>query len=32
LRPSLVKALLCQHNGLTIYKTEKGFTIELWKA
>lgn len=32
LRPSLVKALLCQHNGLTIFKTEKGFTLELWKA
>jgi hypothetical protein len=32
LRPSFVKALLCQHNGLTIFKTEKGFTLELWKA
>jgi hypothetical protein len=31
LKASLVKALLVQHNGLTIYKTENGFTIELWK-
>lgn len=32
LRPSFVKALLCQHNGLTIHKNENGFLIELWKA
>lgn len=32
LRPSLVKALLVQHGGFTVYKTEKGFTFELWKA
>jgi hypothetical protein len=31
LKVSLVKALLCQHNGLTIYKRENGYLIELWK-
>jgi hypothetical protein len=32
LRPSLVKALVKQHGGLTIFKNEKGYTIEIWKA
>jgi hypothetical protein len=32
LRPSLVKALLVQHGGFTVYKNEKGFLIELYKA
>jgi hypothetical protein len=31
LRPSFVKALLCQHNGVTVYKNENGFTFEIWK-
>ena len=31
LRPSLVKALLVQHNGITVHKNENGFTLELWK-
>jgi hypothetical protein len=32
LRPSLVKALLFQHGGLTIFKNENDYTIEIWKA
>lgn len=32
LRLSLVKALLVQHGGLTIYKNENDYTIEIWKA
>jgi len=32
LRPSLVKILLALHGGFTVYKNEKGFLIELWKA
>lgn len=32
LRPSFIKALLNQHNGLTIYKAEKGYTLEIWKS
>jgi hypothetical protein len=31
LRPSLVRALLVQHSGLTVYKNENGYTIEIWK-
>ena len=31
LRPSLVKALLVQHGGLTIFKNKNDFTLELWK-
>ena len=32
LKPSLVKALLVQHGGLTVFKNENGYTIEIWKA
>jgi len=32
LKASLVKALLVQHGGFTVYKNEKGFSIELYKA
>jgi hypothetical protein len=32
LKPSLVKILLALHGGFTVYKNEKGFLIELWKA
>jgi len=32
LRPSFVKALLVQHGGFTVYKNEKGFLFELYKA
>jgi len=32
LRPSLIKTLLFQHGGFTVYKNEKGFKIEIWKA
>lgn len=32
LRPSLVKALLAQHNGLTIFKNENDYTIQIWKV
>jgi hypothetical protein len=32
LKPSLVKALLVQHGGLTIFKNENDYTIEIWKA
>lgn len=32
LRPSLIKALLVQHNGLTIYKNKNDYTLEIWKS
>lgn len=32
LRPSLVKALLVQHGGLTIFKNENDYTIQIWKG
>ena len=31
LKPSLVKALLVQHGGLTIFKNENSYTLEIWK-
>jgi len=31
LRPSLVKILLALHGGLTIYKNDFGYTLEIWK-
>jgi hypothetical protein len=32
LKPSFIKLLLSLHNGITIYRKEKTFLIELWKA
>lgn len=31
LKTSYIKTLLNQHSGLTIYKNENDYTIELWK-
>ena len=31
LRPSLIKELVLQHNGVTVYKNENSFTFEIWK-
>jgi hypothetical protein len=30
LLPSQIKVLLAKYNGLTIFKTTKGYTIEIW--
>ena len=31
LKPSYIKELLNQHSGMTIYRNEGNFTIEIWK-
>jgi len=31
LRPQFIKELILQHNGVTIFKNENGYTLELWK-